>query len=506
MARIPAYPELLDKDTLQSLVDEHGSLNAVARHLECARETVQRWAKYHGVSGAVPSGIEGTTNGNTRPAVALDEQLPRIHVEKDGNVEVFFVSGAVYRLSLDDKRRIYELYSNDGSGVQIAEIERGFGIPRSAFDAIKNYWGLTHASMVWPDEDISVQEPGQLIESQLAKKKGQLYRRFKAEEDSFYKSEYEKLLRRSRLEDRLIDEVNGKLQAFEPSDFRLHPRSRPSTENRRLYFGLTDWHRGKRTDASLLVASNATDKEELESRILRLKHGLMDIKDDDNHGFDELIIMCHGDLLDDPDAMTYPRQDRSQDLHDVDQVMATVNILHDFFLFCSKLFPKVSIYSVAGNHGGTWDTIAVTWAAERLRDIGHVSVEVSKKPLIAIERGRNQFIALHGNELRHGKVTREMDVMQAIMMAGKPNLRHYITFGHLHHRQSLDNLMKEGTGYEWFLFPSLVGGDEYSEGRFFATSRPAQTVLVVDDNEGVLYPRTIYCDSDGGNSVDGKAA
>lgn len=143
---------------------------------------------------------------------------------------------------------------------------------------------------------------------------------------------------------------------------------------------------------------------------------------------------------------------------------------------------------------GYWGLVAAHWAAERLRGWEGVSVHVDERPMTSIVRGRNQFIALHGDRLRGGRTTRELDILQAIMMLGQPGYRHYVTFGHLHHREALNALLKESTGYEWYLLPSMVGGDEYSE-TLFATSRPAQMALLVDDELGVLAPWTIYVDT-----------
>lgn len=421
--------------------------------------------------------------------VELETPKERISVTRDGDAEVFLIDGVSYRIPSETKRSIYALYSRDGANVQIADIELEFGIPRSAFEAIKNYWGLTHSSPMWPDEDIANRDADELVEEGLANRKRLLHRRFKARERAWYKEQYEKLAHRSSLEDRLIDVARETLTAWEPP--RIVVPYRKTDTERRLYLALSDWHVGKRTLP--VIASPGFSTGILRERVARLQEGVARAIRDVSFGIEEVIVALHGDMVDNPDGTTYPRQDRGQDLHDWQQLLEASKLISEFIYFVASVAKRVSVVVVPGNHGKTYDTAAAYMAMQRLSNCEHVSFDIAETPFATLERGRNQFIVLHGDTLRGGS-SRENDIMKAVMMMGKPGYRHYVTFGHLHHRNSKQALMKEGTGYEWYLCPSMVGGDEYSEHRMFATSRPAQLALMVDDDEGVLYPRTLYVD------------
>lgn len=475
---------LSDPARCRELWRQYGSINGVARAVGCSYHTAKRYLAQAGIEPGM------RTDGGEKPPVELEPEQPRISVTKEGDTEVFLIDGVSYRIPLETKRQIYALYSRDGGNVQVADIELEFGIPRAAFEAIKRYWGLTHSSLMWPDEDIAERDPDELVEEGLANRKRLLHRRFKARERSWYKEQYEKLAQRASLEDRLIEVARDVLPAWTPP--RVIVPYRRADARRRLLIALTDWHTGKRTLA--LMASPGFSIDILRNRVERLKEGVARVVREVSFGIEEVIVAIHGDMLDNPFGTTYPRQDRGQDLHDWQQLLESAKLLADFLYSLAGMFRHVHVASVDGNHDRTFSTAAVFMAMQLLRDCPNVTFELSETPFVAFERGRNRFIALHGETLRRGGTARENDIMKAIMMLGKPGYRHYVTSGHLHHRQVLQNLATEGTGFEYFLCPSMVGGDEYSEHRMFSTSRPAQLALMVDDDEGVLYPRTIYVD------------
>jgi hypothetical protein len=496
--RLSKFSELHDKDSFQQLLEKYGSYREIARQLGCAYSHVQKNAAKLGIKsfnkgGRIPSSFK-MQRSEDNPVIELAPIKAKIAVGRDQTgAEVFVIDDCSYRIDLDTKRRIYQRYSNEGGGVQIAEIEVEFGIPRSHFQAIQAYWGLTHQSPIWPDEDFATKTTEELVTEGLGLAKQEYRRALLSQKAEFYEKEWRKAEARIKLEERIIQETKDLLPALNPPEYPAYCKKR-STPARRLIIDLSDWHVGKKTLDSMLVASPGFSTNILRQRVNLLEQKIMGLLEELTYMPVEALTFMHGDIVDNPFGDTYPRQDRGQDLSGYRQALEAVNILHGFLAFVSGLFKKHTAIAVPGNHAGEFDLLIAQWAADRLKDVPNTTIEIAEAPVATIIRGRNQYLLTHGNRIRHGKTTREMDIMQAIMMTGKNGYRKYISFGHLHHRQVLDNLTKEGTGYEWYLCPSLVGGDEYSEGVFWATSRPAQIVRLVDDEEGVLFARTLYLD------------
>lgn len=478
-----------NRQALAELVQRYGGYAPAAKAIGVPYATLRDECYRLGIPSP---NVPGQRASSTARTVSLEAPPSRVRVERDGDAEVFIIDGVSYWIDRELKRRIYELYSSEGAGATLSEVEMETGIPRAALEAIKSYWGLVHASPIWPDEDLAERPIDELVEEGLAKRKQAYRRRLRAREAQWFERAWRKEAARARLEERLIEELRHLLPQLPPPATR--PPRRRGASSRRLYLGLTDWHVGKRTLDRELIASPGMSTEILRRRVELLQDGLHDLLQDLARRPQEIIVVLHGDMLDDPLAQTYPRQDRGQDLQGYRQLVEAVNLLHGFLAFCAGLAPELHIRAIRGNHSTDWDLVAAHWAAERLRGWEGVSVHVDERPMTSIVRGRNQFIALHGDRLRGGRTTRELDILQAIMMLGQPGYRHYVTFGHLHHREALNALLKESTGYEWYLLPSMVGGDEYSE-TLFATSRPAQMALLVDDELGVLAPWTIYVDT-----------
>src|SRR5690606_13847415 len=201
---------LSDPARCRELWRQYGSINGVARAVGCSYHTAKRYLAQAGIYPGM------RTDGGEKPPVELEPEQPRISVTKEGDTEVFLIDGVSYRIPLATKRQVYALCSRDGGNVQVADIELEFGIPRAAFEAIKRYWGLTHSSLMWPDEDIAERDPDELVEEGLANRKRLLHRRFKARERSWYKEQYEKLAQRASLEDRLIEVARDVLPAWTP--------------------------------------------------------------------------------------------------------------------------------------------------------------------------------------------------------------------------------------------------------------------------------------------------
>ena len=209
---------------------------------------------------------------------------------------------------------------------------------------------------------------------------------------------------------------------------------------------------------------------------------------------DEIYICLIGDIID--GAGIYPNQEQHQDINSFPkQICLGAACLWDLVDTLYKRYRlPIKIKAVRGNHGrqykyalsgNNFDYMVYQLIYLSSNDRPEISVQYSMGAefLNFTVKGQN----VH---MRHIAPSQAETAAGKAKFGGWRNLHNWdiMLFGHLHHPGNAtfheSNIFMNGT---------IIGGDDLSE-RMATGSRPCQTAVLVDENEGVLGSRFLYVD------------
>jgi len=212
----------------------------------------------------------------------------------------------------------------------------------------------------------------------------------------------------------------------------------------------------------------------------------------------DLCIFVLGDCVE--GEAQFPGQAALLDADAYTQICHGTEVVARIFRSWCKQFRNVYFVTVAGNHGRpktkhdisrffSLDLLFLAYLKERLRAQDNFQMFISDSPLMGVRVANWDFLLLHGHQIRayvslpyYGV---ERFVARATLLTHK--VWDFVCLGH-HHRQASLSF-----GEVPILFnPSWVGGNLYVTERIHSISRPAQLLLIIHPEVGLVAELPIY--------------
>lgn len=162
-------------------------------------------------------------------------------------------------------------------------------------------------------------------------------------------------------------------------------------------------------------------------------------------------------------------------------------------------FPEVVVDCVIGNHGRldkrvrfkkryvNYDYLLYRFIALELRDLPHVTVRCNKSFYSLLEVPGATLLNLHGDNIKSWSgipwygITRAVTNLSLLLHAQRRSFD-VVNLGHFHNAGTLDRIDSE-----LVINGSAVGGNEFSIGALFTSTRPAQILYGVHPERGKTW-------------------
>lgn len=162
-------------------------------------------------------------------------------------------------------------------------------------------------------------------------------------------------------------------------------------------------------------------------------------------------------------------------------------------------FPEIVVDCVIGNHGRldkqvrfkkryvSYDYLLYRFLALELRDLEHVTVNVHKSFYSLLEVPGATMLNIHGDNIKSWAgipwygVNRAVTNLSLLLNSQRKRFD-IVNLGHFHNAGTLDRI-----DCELVLNGSAVGGNEYSIGALFTSTRPAQVLYGIHPERGKTW-------------------
>jgi hypothetical protein len=267
-----------------------------------------------------------------------------------------------------------------------------------------------------------------------------------------------------------------------------------------------DWHSDEVVRYEVMDGLNAYDPYIMARRVECLTDKTLEMVLGHHAGtrFDELVIADLGDNVGGPlhqeTAMTnaLPPFRAAVMIADIKAQMAAKIAAH---------FPRVRRVSVPGNHwrytkqvpwklpSETTDWLVYNMEAQRLSEIGNITVEIPDAWSQYVEIAGTMFALNHGYSDAKGGFGGlsaysffRADAKRTGIEARKGQFVPYRVYGHVHSPAELSKLGGKG---RLIICPSLKGGDEFALEALGAYSDPEQRLVGVHEGHGIVWTRDL---------------
>lgn len=475
------------KEDLIEFVKDNGGLRPSARKLNVNHTSIKYWLDKYNVE---LEDILDPTQGNTEEIKGKedDDYEPDIEEHDDYYVirrkeerPIFFTK--------DQEREFRALYCahEPSDRLTLNACARELGFSLKEMKVIKRSLGIVHDSIEFIDDEVENLSEEELSERALMRKKRRVERKIKekqyrkairenkkySEKDYFY----------NKVSKTLLNGLNT-LEYREPKSFNVEKELNDYV----LVINISDWHKGKVVLSSELITDAEYNVKIFQKRINKfLKRAIQLIK---IYNPKKIYILNYGDGPDDPNHDTYEGQFKYQELSGEEQLISYIDSLIYFILTIHDYNPNIFYSGVPGNHSSgevNWDALSNMLLDKLLKNYDSIEIDADKKMYKIHSLYGNYIIQTHGNEIRTGTYTGEVDTLNIARMAGLPLRQTYVVHGHLHHERV------EGTKLKRVYLPSLVGSDDLSENILNVSSRPAQLMFTMNE-EGIMGEHHVYFD------------
>ena len=399
---------------------------------------------------------------------------------EQGDIYIVYTQSGTVEIDKETLRKLKQLYCEQK--LTINQVCRELDMPRPDFWAVKTAFGITKDDIPYLDEDLETRTIEELVDESLERKKRQYFIRLQQQEIEKSLAELKEYRRKDYFADKIIQSIQGEL-----SGLAQPPKTPPTPVRKRnctVVINKSDWHKGKLI-ADNIVTDNRYNHRVYEKRKRQFIQEAISYIDENQP--ERVILIDYGDGPDDPNAQTYHGQVLNQDSTGNEQIVGYVEDTRDIIHALYQVSPELKVISIPGNHSNgfiNWDLLAYQMVEILFKDYD-IDFDCSDKPSKVVHIYDSSIVATHGNHIRKGKTTAELDTMSLFRMYGLNTKKSYLVQGHLHHY--------EGTAYRRILLPSMCGADDLAENIMNTTSRPAQLLFLFTE-EGLKEERYIYFD------------
>ena len=400
--------------------------------------------------------------------------------------------GRYIKFTKEEEKLFREMYcaTNPEDRLSLRACSDELEIDRDDLHYIKTALRITHDDLEFTEDQLNELDDESLVEISKIRRKRNLKRKIREETYRAALRENKKFKEKEYLTNKITERILGKIEPFEWSTPKYFDVS-ASQDRLTLVVNITDWHYGKLVlGENLLGNIEGFNKDIFEKRIDKYLQDIIDCID--KYQVEEVVVLNYGDGLDDPNAHVYPGQGDHQDVKYEDQFMGYVDALQYFLKTIYNYMPYIRYSSVRGNHskdGVNWDVVANYTLKKLMEDYDSIEMDVNDKANKIVKIYDSTILQTHGNNIRNGKYTGQLDVLNMMRLAGVSSEKVYIVQGHLHHQEKL-----EGVGHNWYKLPSIVGGDILSNEIMYTNARPAQQMFLISDGGGIIKEHFTYFD------------
>lgn len=397
------------------------------------------------------------------------------------------------RLSDELQQRVREVFARTGSKQDTAE---ELGIDRNT---VRKYLPKVEAD---PVDTVRSAEDRRARTRELAREREEL--QAVAGERSF----------RAFL-DNLVREV---APTIDPPPRYKEAKVKPGAVEESLILLLSDWHAYELVKPERVYGLNEFDADILGARVWRVIHGVRSIAAKMRAGgwrFPRLVVAANGDFI----SGTIHEVEKHSDAPNVIQAAIGCGLLlAQSIRDLAGSFKSVEVFGTSGNHGRlpdqrkvsqkdpsrSWDYLIYSIARQALADCKGVRFYLPDSYSAVYEVEGWRFAQNHGHDIRSWQnipfygISRTVTGLNALLAAkGQPV--HYYLYSHFHTPGSI----AAGSGGEYFVNGSLIGGTEFSVNGLGRCDRPSQWLLGVHRDHGVTHRWPIYAE---GPTVTGEDA
>jgi hypothetical protein len=473
------------RETLLKLLKKYGGQRPLSRKIGVDHKSIKYWMDKYEIT------VSDYDNGSTSIKEGREEMGPK--VEDFG--EYYLINtpdGKYIKFTKEEEEVFRELYcaTDPANRLTLRGCSEELEIERDDLYYIKTALKITHDDIEFTDEQLENLEDEDMVEISKQRRRKNLKRKIREETYKEALRENKKLRKKEYFSNQATEKILDKVDSFDWKKPGVFNVLSDTSNELTLAVNLTDWHFGKLVlGENLLGNIEGFNKNIFQKRIDKYLENI--ISEIDNNKIEEVVVLNYGDGLDDPNGHVYPGQGDHQDVKYEDQFMGYIDALQYFMLSIYDYMPYMRYSAVKGNHskdGVNWDLTANYTLKKLLENYESIEMDVSNKADKIVNIYDSSIMQTHGNNIRNGKYTGQLDVLNMMRLADAPGEKVYVVQGHLHHQEQL-----EGVGHKWYKLPSLVGGDILSNQMMKVGSRPAQTSFLVS-REGIVSEKYTYFD------------
>lgn len=469
-----------NKDEVLRLLKKYGSQSKLAEALGENRTTIRYWVHKHD--------IEPDEYLKRKKEKVAPKKEQRPSYEESGSYFIIHYYGEEIKVEKDIVRQFLTLYCQGGMTKTVVETE--LEISRKELNAMWSAFEVTHDSIPYLEEDLEECGPEVLAEDAIKRDKKLYWKLLRQKKESKAYKELKKYYKEDYKLNKVVDDLKGSLDLidYEKPKYKIKFNNRMETV---LVVCLSDLHIGKKVLGSRLLDDSVDlyDKNIFEERKNKFIYDVIELIE--FYKPEKVVVLNSGDSLDNPNSDTYKGQILNQDLRGEEQFIEYINHLSDIILSIYDYIDDIEYYGVAGNHSDglvNWDVLGNMMLKKMLSDYETIIFNVDKSEYKIIEVYGNNLILTHGNNLRNGKYTQQVDLLNMIQMSDLKYDNTYIISAHEHHYES-----KEGVRFKHIKLPSIIGGDSLSSDIMNTSSRPSQMVFRMTEM-GIESEHFIYFD------------
>ena len=213
-------------------------------------------------------------------------------------------------------------------------------------------------------------------------------------------------------------------------------------------------------------------------------------------GYDlrKIVVIFNGDMV---TGMIHEELVESGEDTVIEWCQGGALVFAQFLQELAREFDEVECVCVIGNHGRlkpkpqfkhryvNWDYVLYHELSLMLINQKNIKFIIPKSFYVLHKIEGHQFLIMHGDNIRSWASIPWYGIERAAaklneLLSQNADQIDYIVLGHFHHTGDLDRVH----GGQIILNGSMVGGNEYSIGKLFVSSRPKQTLFCVHPRKG----------------------
>lgn len=422
-----------------------------------------------------PEGIPATVEIKTNEKYSYNTENDTYIINLKSMAKPFVLQGFIHRA-------IHQAYSSMGNDLSSEEICRKYGISPEVFTEYRKIFKVTKDSLPLTIEEIESNSVEDSSSEILEQKKFRIFQDF---EKKSWKETQERANKWTQYQIGVLDPISDILSNWNPPECK--PYEYKIEENKDgpvLVLTLADCHIGMKSNPNVTFRKRGYSTEYAVQCIKELHQRIT--KDVKSMGLSlsAVTILSLGDNLNscNPYSTTTKGTVVKSDYLGEEMFDIALDSFVEFIYNMSLLAPKVRCISNPGNHWGYGDSILFRAISVYFKDQKNMEFIISKAPAVAFREKNSLCIASHG---AHDSIKAQFGgnkiqtYVQSLMLHSIQNEKgitsKYCFFADKHHQE-----VKEYNDFTYYLCPSLVGSDEYSDALGLC-SRSAQSAFLIDD-------------------------